>query len=403
LDALDFLGYACVPTQTQPSMLPDASRRLRESRAMDVTRARSLLGVGHLASVEEIESAYRRASLDCHPDKNPDDREAVQRFLDLSTARESAVAQAATRTAATRTCTVLFEEINKDIMGGTEEETFVRRPRGRAPAGKVWDHRRGEWINEPSAGPGGILADDVPVPLGSNPAEEELVAPAVDPITPEATSPRQQPVGQQPAEGPKEKKQRTENAEPYHIPGSGGCVAVALQKLLKFTSQKQAALALDEMREEHRKAVRPDQDNEAFLGIPSQTWHIEIVKKVVVEEGYDFRDQKKKAKAILKAQKAGETATYLVDGVVNDHYTRPFDSKIIKPYCEDATDYGTPRTHPHHWAHTVAVKTEGYKAYVFQDRWMPLSVLWLDEDGRPDKEKGLMYEIRKVYRVSEHE
>ncbi|XP_068156875.1 dnaJ homolog subfamily C member 17 [Drosophila tropicalis] len=47
-----------------------------------------LLGISLEADVSEIRKAYRKQALSCHPDKNPDDIKAVERFHELSKALE---------------------------------------------------------------------------------------------------------------------------------------------------------------------------------------------------------------------------------------------------------------------------------------------------------------------------
>ncbi|XP_016925128.4 dnaJ homolog subfamily C member 17 [Drosophila suzukii] len=47
-----------------------------------------LLGISLEADQNEIRKAYRKRALDCHPDKNPDNPKAVERFHELSKALE---------------------------------------------------------------------------------------------------------------------------------------------------------------------------------------------------------------------------------------------------------------------------------------------------------------------------
>ena len=47
-----------------------------------------ILGVGRTATAEDIKKAYRKRALKCHPDRNPGDQEAEDRFKELSAAYE---------------------------------------------------------------------------------------------------------------------------------------------------------------------------------------------------------------------------------------------------------------------------------------------------------------------------
>lgn len=47
-----------------------------------------LLGVVETANDKEIQTAYRKGSLTCHPDRNPDDPEATQKFERLTRAKD---------------------------------------------------------------------------------------------------------------------------------------------------------------------------------------------------------------------------------------------------------------------------------------------------------------------------
>lgn len=47
-----------------------------------------LLGVAFEADASTIQKAYRKASIRFHPDKNPDDKNAADRFITLGWARD---------------------------------------------------------------------------------------------------------------------------------------------------------------------------------------------------------------------------------------------------------------------------------------------------------------------------
>ena len=48
-----------------------------------------ILGIPPNATSDEIRQAYRRAAVRYHPDKNPDNQDSIERFLDAKNAYEN--------------------------------------------------------------------------------------------------------------------------------------------------------------------------------------------------------------------------------------------------------------------------------------------------------------------------
>ena len=78
--------------------------------------AREILGVPEGAGKEDVKRAYRKASMKCHPDHNPDDTEATKRFVLVKCAYELL--------AEDRPCPQLLGEINS--WKGVQEDGKYR-------------------------------------------------------------------------------------------------------------------------------------------------------------------------------------------------------------------------------------------------------------------------------------
>ena len=50
-----------------------------------------ILGVARSANADEVKSAYRKAALKWHPDRNPGDADAVERFKELTLAYQTLI------------------------------------------------------------------------------------------------------------------------------------------------------------------------------------------------------------------------------------------------------------------------------------------------------------------------
>ena len=178
-------------------------------------------------------------------------------------------------------------------------------------------------------------------------------------------------------------------SNPAEVVGSGGCVAVALWKVEVFNSFDEAVTALDKDRERYRSKVRRDQDCEAFLGLPGQTWHREIIKRTVIDAGYDYRITS--AKELYQSK----TGCYLVDGLANWRFL--MRGEWVYPYDLEGPE-DRPWKDRKSWQHVIGIR-DG-KIMRKHTRGILIDWLSLDENGKVDKETGFMYEIHKVYRIS---
>lgn len=69
-------------------MAPSGDKAVGKSKEDDLEDAYALLGVGEDADDKEITGAFRKGSLKVHPDRNPDDPDAADKFDRLQRAKE---------------------------------------------------------------------------------------------------------------------------------------------------------------------------------------------------------------------------------------------------------------------------------------------------------------------------
>lgn len=89
----------------------------------------AVLEVPSTASAEEIRRAYRRGALTCHPDTNPNDQKAAERFLLLTQARDVLLDLAAREA---------YDRL-RDEHGVDDDASFAPRPRRRTRRSRVAD------------------------------------------------------------------------------------------------------------------------------------------------------------------------------------------------------------------------------------------------------------------------
>ena len=110
-----------------------------------------------------------------------------------------------------------------------------------------------------------------------------------------------------------------------------------------FTTVREAVEALDRQRDDWTR-LRDDYQEDAFLGTRGHSWHRQIIKRTVIEAGFDFR--------LVPVLHMNSTDSYLVDGVANDRYL--VDDEWVQPYELDSPE-DNPRDNPRNWQHIVAV------------------------------------------------
>jgi curved DNA-binding protein len=90
-----------------------------------------ILGVERKASEEEVKKAYRKLALKYHPDRNPDDKQAEEKFKEINEAYQ-----------------VLSDPEKRSRYDQLGESYTHWQQRGGSPGGFNWD----EWVSTPGSG-----------------------------------------------------------------------------------------------------------------------------------------------------------------------------------------------------------------------------------------------------------
>lgn len=113
-------------------------------------------------------------------------------------------------------------------------------------------------------------------------------------------------------------------------------------------------------------SLREDFKTESFLGIPGESWHPQIMKRVVIEQKYDYRLVKfieAKDGMPTKFEYIGKDAPgdfvsidgdtrLLIDGVVNPTYTHFRSGHPVKLFTKE-NDEDTPEKNRPNWQHSA--------------------------------------------------
>ena len=174
--------------------------------------------------------------------------------------------------------------------------------------------------------------------------------------------------------------------------GGGGCTAVALSKLFRC-SKEVAVRRLDAMIPHVATHVRADVRSEGYVGVPGEAWCVDVVKRVVVAAGFDFRIVPVNAE--LPALLADE-GSFLIDGLLNKSFVKVVNRREER-HENAPEDSTTPWEAPERWRHTIAVRN----GRILEEwGWMNVRVLWLRANGTPDDARGYMYRVHRVYRLA---
>ena len=178
--------------------------------------------------------------------------------------------------------------------------------------------------------------------------------------------------------------------------GGGGCTAIALTKLGVFETKQLAMDSLNANIDVVKDKMRTD-DDPNYYGVPDDCWHYKVVSQTLIGAGYDIRklelDLSKLSKVNLRSKL--NNGSYLVSGILNDHYVRKDKGQEVDCYG-DTGDMTTPASNEAGWRHSIAVRDGQILEKEFN---MSTNWLWLDENNCPDRAKGYMYKVLKVYEI----
>ena len=170
--------------------------------------------------------------------------------------------------------------------------------------------------------------------------------------------------------------------------GNGGCTAFALTKLCVFHTMREAMDSLNAKIDVVKQKMRDDGDPN-YYGVPDDRWHSKVVQLTVANAGYDFRKVELQTVDLKTLLKKG---SYLIDGILNNNYVM-----MGERYDTDPDDTTTPASNEAGWRHSIAVQDGRIleKEFNMSAKWF-----WLGDNNRPDRTKGYMYKILKVYEIT---
>ena len=86
---------------------------------------------------------------------------------------------------------------------------------------------------------------------------------------------------------------------------------------------------------------------------------------------------------------------FLIHDVLNNSFVMIEEDEEV-PFLTDPEDESSPRNNESGWRHAIAVSNGQILEKEFE---MSAEWLWLNDDNRPDGDRGYMYKVCKVYRI----